>query len=303
MKKKIPVIIMILLTTTMMTTPIISSVHANNITETDMEFYTEYVGTLGGAGFALLKPKSESWNGMLVVACHFFMSETMWTNDPKSGLFAAVYQPMGQVFASMGYAFAYSTYGEPGYCIKTGMIRTHQLTEWVIENHEVTNEVFLFGYSMGFISVLLAEKYPELYDGVLDVVGPKDLKTRYNSWIGLPDPFGILSALENECGGTPEEKPQAYEKRSPTYNADIKVPIISLYGEEDTNVPPIQAELFYEALSEDSIGYYRSYMYPGYGHFTFMANPSTMFAHFIDLVLWVKFGIEPPPHPPAYTYP
>jgi hypothetical protein len=88
---------MILLTTTMMTTPIISSVHANNITETDMEFYTEYVGTLGGAGFALLKPKSESWNGMLVVACHFFMSETMWTNDPKSGLFAAVYQPMGQV--------------------------------------------------------------------------------------------------------------------------------------------------------------------------------------------------------------
>jgi hypothetical protein len=286
-----------LITVVITTTPIVPAVQAK-VTETDMGYYTEYVGELGGAGFALFKPKA--WNGKLVVACRFYMSEAMWTNNPKGGLFGLVYVNMAKVFAGMGYAFAYSTYGEPGYCIRKGMIRTHQLTEWVIENHDVTGEVFLYGYSMGFISVLLAEKYPDLYDGVLDIVGPKDLKYRYNSWIGLPDPAGILPALEAECGGTPETKPQAYEKRSPTYNANLKVKTISVYGEEDINVPPMQAELFYNALEASGrLNYYRNYIYEGAGHGTFAQNPFLIFAHFADLVAWVVDSTEPP----ASSYP
>jgi len=139
---------------------------------------------------------------------------------------------------------------------------------------------------------------PHEYDGVLDVVGPKDLKTRYNSWIGLPDTAGILPALEAECGGTPETKPKAYEKRSPTYNAALKVKTISLYGEDDTNVPPIQAEMFYDAVeAAGSLDYYRGYMYEGFGHGTFAANPSIATAHFMDLVDWVVNDIEPPTDP------
>ena len=294
MKKK-NVLIVLALALVVLATPFVSIVQAKQIVETDMGYYTEYIGTLGKAGFAFLMPKA--WNGKLVVACHFFMPEALWSNNPKAGVHMAYYMMGAMNFASRGYAFAYSTYDEPGYCIQNGMIRTHQLTEWLIDNFDISDEIYLFGYSMGFISVLLAEKYPDLYDGVLDVVGPKDLKTRYNSWIGLPDPMGILPALEAECGGTPDEKPKAYEKRSPTYNADLKVPVISLYGTEDTNVPPIHAEMFYDAVeAAGSLDYYRGYVYSGYGHGSFAQHP-VVALHFRDLVDWVENGIEPPTDP------
>lgn len=295
MNRKLLVFAVVLLAVAILATPLPPMVEAKNVAETDMGSYTEYIGSLGKAGFAFIKPKE--WNGKLVVGCHFFMPEAAWSNNPKEKAHMIYYMMGSTLFASMGYAFAYSTYDEPGYCIKSGMIRTHQLTEWLIDNFDITGEVYLYGYSMGFISVLLAEKYPELYDGVLDIVGPKDLKTRYNSWIGLPDPSGILPALEAECGGTPEEKPKAYEKRSPTYNADLKVPVISLYGTEDNNVPPIHAEMFYDAVeAAGSLGNYRAYMYSGYGHVSFAQNP-VVTLHFIDLVNWVENDIEPPADP------
>ena len=66
-----------------MTIPIVPTAHAK-VTVTDMGNYTEYIGELGGAGFAFLKPKA--WNGRLIVACHFFMNEELWTNNPKGGI-------------------------------------------------------------------------------------------------------------------------------------------------------------------------------------------------------------------------
>jgi pimeloyl-ACP methyl ester carboxylesterase len=285
-----------------MTTPLVLTTQAKEIIETDMGFYTEYIGSLDGAGFAFLKPKA--WNGRLVIFCRGFAAR-LWKagigNDPKA--YGGLFTLLGAPLASMGYAFAFSTYGEGGYCIKKGMIRTHQLTEWLIDNYEISEEIYLWSASMsGPIALLLAEKYPDLYDGVLDVVGIKDLKTRYNSGIGLPDPNGILPAIEAECGGTPEEKPKAYERRSPTYNAGIKVPVISLYGANDTSVFPIHAELFYDAVeAAGSLDYYRSYMYPGYTHKSFRFP--MQFPHFMDLVNWIENGIEPPARPPAYPYP
>ena len=48
-----------------------------------------------------------------------------------------------------GFAYAASSFGQGGYAVKEGMLLTHQLTEWVIDNFQVTGKVFLVGLSMG----------------------------------------------------------------------------------------------------------------------------------------------------------
>ena len=256
--------------------------------------FTQIVGTLDGADYEIFIP--DNWNGMLVIGCRGHRTlEPEITNEYYMHSIA-MYFMLEQ--DTERWAFAWSTYGEGGYCIEKGMIRTHQLTDYVIKNYNVQGKVFLIGISMGgTISCLLAEKYPNLYDGLLDVVGPKDLKVRYNSLIGLPDSGDLIKELEAECSGTPDEKPLEYEKRSPTYNADLKIPVISLYGEEDHNVPPIHAELFYDAVeATGSLEYYRSYMYPDYLHTSFYEN-TVVILHFLDLFAWVEENVEPPTHP------
>ena len=88
MKKKI-VLIVLALAFVLLATPFVSTVQAKQIVVTDMGYYTEYIGTLGKAGFAFLKPKA--WNGKLVIACHFFMPEALWSNNPKAGAHMAYY--------------------------------------------------------------------------------------------------------------------------------------------------------------------------------------------------------------------
>ena len=266
------------------------------VTETDMGDYTEYVGTLGGAGFALLMP--DDWNGKLVVFCHPYFDESMWSNDPKGGAFYMLY--LGFIgMTGGGYAVAYSTFGELGYCVQKGMIRTHQLTQWVI-GHFGPEKVFLYGYSMGgSIALLLAEKYPMVYDGVLDVVGVKDYAGLYYYYKDISELMGVDfddSDYLAECGGTPEEKPKAYEKRSPINNIDIRIPIITLYGDSDTVLPPAQHVAYAAALETAGVAedYYRSYMYPGFDHFMFGSSPYIIPGHFADLVDWATEGIEPP---------
>jgi pimeloyl-ACP methyl ester carboxylesterase len=266
------------------------------VTETDMGDYTEYVGNLGGAGFALLMPEPDDWNGKLVVFCHFYMDESMWSNDPKGGIFPTLGFNM---FTDEGYAFAYSTFGEIGLCVQKGMIRTHQLTQWVID-HFGPEKVFLYGYSMGGnIALLLAEKYPMVYDGVLDVVGIKDYADLYYYYKYISELMGgdfDDSDYIAEFGGSPEEKPQAYEKRSPINNIDIRIPIITLYGDSDVVLPPAQHVAYASALEAAGVAedYYRSYMYPDFDHFMFGFFPNIILGHLSDLVDWATEDIEPP---------
>jgi pimeloyl-ACP methyl ester carboxylesterase len=215
--------------------------------------YQEVVGELDGSPFLLRFPyPTENWNGKLYVYCHGW-------ND---GVEPAVSSLRSASVATIngGGAFAASTFGEGGYPIQKAVIRTHQLTEWVIDNFDVEGKVFLIGISMGGnVALQLGAKYPDLYSGVLDVCGSKDLTDSYNkrSWANLNDaalavelealgptpappptiPFSIryypctsLEALRvfvtnraedlaDECGGPPTEKPKAYEKISPLYSA------------------------------------------------------------------------------------
>jgi pimeloyl-ACP methyl ester carboxylesterase len=296
-----------------LTTPLTSTVLAKKVTGTDMGDYTEYVGTLDHANFVVRIPKE--WNGMLVVGCHGYMA----TNWNPNASFAVDNLVNGSgiglpfVLLEQGFAYAASSYGEGGFSVKMGMTRTHQLTQYVIDNFGVTGKVFIIGHSMGgVIGLLLGEKYPELYDGVLDISGMKNITMGYKDSLNviasiesIPPPIWdtfnqtfknylltmlaslkqMVADMEDEFGGTYDDKPQHYERLNPTSNAKICIPVISVNGASDPLTSPLQGHSYEVAVAEAGCSeYYKLYTVPppaAHG------NPPTINAalsHFAELV-------------------
>ncbi len=139
--------------------------------------YTEINGTLNGANYTIRIPNPiENWNKTLVVYCHGY------NHDPLANpLITATLAPLVNWMITNGYAFAMSSYGVGGVCIQEGVNSTYQLTQYVISNYNATGKVLLLGVSMGGnIALLLGEKYPNVYSGVLDLSGPKNVTEQYN---------------------------------------------------------------------------------------------------------------------------
>jgi pimeloyl-ACP methyl ester carboxylesterase len=297
MNKKILGIIIVLVVASL-ATPLTSTVLAKKVTETDMGDYAEYVGTLDGANFVVRIP-NEGWNGMLVIGCHGYMmnwnpNAQFAVDNLKNG------DGIGLPFAlvDQGFAYAASSYGEGGFPIKEAMIRTHQLAEYVIDNFGVTGKVFIIGHSMGgVIGLLLGEKYPELYDGVLDISGMRDIVLGYTDsvwligspiWSTIPPNIQamllqMVADMETQFGGSYDDKPQHYERLNPVDNAEISIPMISVTGALD-QLSVNQVHTFEDAVAESGCSeYYRLYIVPTGDH----ANPPTINAalsHFEELV-------------------
>ena len=297
------------------------------------ETYQQITGKLGGAEFLIRIP--DNWEGDLVVMCRGYSP----TPVDIAGL--EFYADRWSMITTMGFALAMSTYGEAGYCVQKGMIRTHQLTEYLIDNYDVTGNVYLLGMSMGGgIALLLGTKYPHLYDGVLEVAGVKDVASQYTLTMDLanimddddlaeailanggsvppcPLAFGydIPAALAGyrafcltsstdialELGGTPEKKPKAYERVSPTFNAlDIAIPTITIHGTADSIVTYAQSLLYLEAVTQ--AGYsdlYRLYGVPGGEHIDDSVAMGMMIGFgFTCLFDWVENGNPAPPSMP-----
>jgi len=274
--------------------------------------YTEYTGTLEGANFAIRFP--DPWNGMLAVICRGFSLTPV--TDARSTLNASFVNAL----LNGGFALAASTYGAEGYCVKKGMNATYQLTKYVMDTYQVAGKVFLVGMSMGGnIALLLGEKYPSVYSGVLDMYGTKDLKNQYETkrrWINLTDAglaaeltaltiplppntfmftsFSTLrgfcgiasSAIANETGGTPATAPQAYEDLSPTYHANISIPVVTVHGTSDAIVPYYESTMYQDAVaSAGHSSLYRLYSVVGGQHANSAVN-SEIPGRFAELVGW-----------------
>lgn len=229
--------------------------------------YTETVGTLDGAQYVVRIP--DNWNGMLVILCRGYAPNVVFTDIRTTIVWSSASGILDQ-----GFAIAGSTYGSAGFCIKQGVNSTYELTTYIINTYNVTGKVFLYGMSMGgAVALLLGEKYPNVYSGVLDIEGTKNLTDQYytkSRWsnlsdadlaaeltaLGIPVPppgSASLQALRDrvaldvpdyllETGGTPATQPQAYEDDSPVYHANITIPVITVHGTYDTIVP------FYESI-------------------------------------------------------
>jgi|WetSurMetagenome_2_1015567.scaffolds.fasta_scaffold06663_3 pimeloyl-ACP methyl ester carboxylesterase len=234
--------------------------------------YTETNGTLGGANYTIRIPNPiESWNRDVVVLCRGYshdMPSTPMGTAPFSN------ENWSQAAITRGAAFAVSTYGHGGYCVQEGMNATYQLTQYVRSTFNATGKIYLVGVSMGGnIALMLGEKYPQVYSGILDVCGAKNLTYQYDGGNLMstandteitaylqsvtapepPYPFSLYGSawrtfyrswcsqavadMATECGGTPNTMPQAYQNIDPIYHANITIPVISVHGTSDALVP------------------------------------------------------------------
>jgi pimeloyl-ACP methyl ester carboxylesterase len=162
------------------------------------------------------------------------------------------------------------------------MDAANQLTQYVKSTYNATGKVYLVGISMGGnIALLLGEKYPNIYSGVLDVCGAKNITDMYTlaAWVGTaydsdveaqiqafnaptpPYPFGqytnwmasyryfcnqVAGDMAAECGGTPAAVPQAYQNIDPLYHTNISIQVITVHGTSDGVVPYVRT-LEYQA--------------------------------------------------------
>jgi pimeloyl-ACP methyl ester carboxylesterase len=264
MNKKNSSFLIALIILAMTVSPLIATVMAKKPVVTEVVGYTQYVGTMGGANFVVRIP--DDWNGMLVIGCHGYMMN--WNPNAQFAVDNLENsEEIGLPFKLLeeGFAYAASSYGEGGWAVKNGMIRTHQLTEYVINNYGVTGKVFLIGFSMGgTMALLLGEKYPELYDGVIDISGVKNVVQAYIVTVELINSPGfpffplqqqlfLLSAkadYEAACGGTYDDKPKAYERINPTSHLEISTPTITVHGVQDPAVPIVDALNYEIAVAE-----------------------------------------------------
>jgi len=107
--------------------------------------------------------------------------------------------------------------------------------------------IYLAGRSMGgMLGAVMAGKYPDRFAAICVGQGITDLAR----WFHEVEMF--REGVEKECGGTPEQMPFEYARRSAiNYASNIQyVPLIIWHGTNDTWVPPSQSEDFYLKLRE-----------------------------------------------------
>ena len=318
--RKTSTFFVLVLAVAVLTVPFVASTHALPPVTVN-----EYTGKLGGAYYLIRIPSN--WAGELLVFCRGYSHL-----EPTPAELASMANLWNSMVVVRGFALAMSTFGTGGTCIKEGMIRTHQLTEYVINNYGVYGHVYLFGASMGGnIALNLGAKYPDLYDCVLDMFGSKNSIAQYNDKLfytntpndvvlaqevlnrgGLVPPFpsatiadfrifcqNAVSDTVLAYGGTPTEKPQAYERYSPIFSStDIEIPTITIHGTKDAYVPYSQSVDFMNAVNDAGHSdMYRLYKVTNgqHGNSLTLAGMPLVIGYLIN---WVENGVAPPPSNP-----
>ena len=126
---------------------------------------TEF-GKLQGAEYRIDVPAD--WNHGLVVYCHGY--------DPHpGGIGYDEHKPLPPelaVFVKAGYALIQSGYSSGGWAVEQAIPDVEALRKYFIEKYGSPRETYLTGHSLGgFMTVAMIEKYPDTYDGGLDLCG------------------------------------------------------------------------------------------------------------------------------------
>ncbi|AEI10144.1 putative prolyl oligopeptidase [Corynebacterium resistens DSM 45100] len=121
--------------------------------------------------------------------------------------------------------------------------------------------VFVGGRSYGgYLAVLTASRYPELFAGVIDACGMTSFETYYES----TEPW--LASAASPKYGYPMHDAELLIEISPLYKAEqITSPVLFLHGENDTNVPIDESQQLFDAL--EAAGHSPQFLVvPGEGH-------------------------------------
>jgi pimeloyl-ACP methyl ester carboxylesterase len=122
------------------------------------------VGSINGAAFRIDIP--DNWNGGLVVYCHGY-SAAIVTYKAETNI------PFLAAFTDQGYAVAQSGYATGGWAVQEAAVDTESLRRYFGTKYGVPKETYLTGHSMGgFLTMMLMEMYPQIYDAALPLCGP-----------------------------------------------------------------------------------------------------------------------------------
>jgi pimeloyl-ACP methyl ester carboxylesterase len=118
-------------------------------------------GEINGASFRIDIP--DNWNRSLVIFCHGYQGPNVVRYDKETPL-----SPWMPLLLHAGYGIARSGYAEAGAAIQPAALDTEMLRRYFVRKHGKPDSVYLIGFSMGgFISTLLMESMPGVYDGLL----------------------------------------------------------------------------------------------------------------------------------------
>ena len=134
--------------------------------DTVMGVIRHETGVLGpGALYEIWMPPA--WNHCLVLYAHGYV------NPQQDVALPGEVAGMLPYLLGRGFAVAQSSYSENGWAVKDGAIRIRQLRQYVAGAYGPLAKAFLVGASEGaMISIMLAEKNPELFSGALCIGGP-----------------------------------------------------------------------------------------------------------------------------------
>ena len=128
-------------------------------------------GTLPSLALSRICVPSSGWNGALLVYAHGYVAPTLPVaiDDPAFGG-----TPLSSTIQSLGYAFATTSYRRTGLAILEGVDDIRELVAAFPSVAGVApSRSYLIGFSEGgLISVLLAERSPTLFSGVVAACGP-----------------------------------------------------------------------------------------------------------------------------------
>ncbi len=122
------------------------------------------IGVINGAAFRIDVP--ENWNGGLVVYCHGYNASPVKYGEGAPN-------PISKVFTDLGYAVAQSGYAAGGWAVQEAVVDTESLRRYFIAKYGAPKETYVTGHSMGgFLTMMLMEQYPQVYDAALPMCGP-----------------------------------------------------------------------------------------------------------------------------------
>jgi pimeloyl-ACP methyl ester carboxylesterase len=96
-----------------------------------------------------------------------------YANPSQPVALPSIPEDLQALLLSKGYAIAYSSYSQNGWAVKDGAIRMRQLRGYFAGAYGEPSKALLVGASEGaLISIMLAERNPELFGGALLIGGP-----------------------------------------------------------------------------------------------------------------------------------
>jgi pimeloyl-ACP methyl ester carboxylesterase len=121
------------------------------------------IGEINGAKFRVDVP--ENWNGELVMYCHGY--------SPVAVSYDSTPNPIVNGFVAQGFAVAQSGYAAGGWAIAEAVQDTEALRRYVAGKYGKPKRTYVMGHSMGgFLTMLMMESFPTVYDGGLALCGP-----------------------------------------------------------------------------------------------------------------------------------